>query len=334
MRGVSLPPTSPREARHPALLFANGIGDHFVSLPAIRALAHIFSERLMLICESGARSIFFPEIPLRSIHEIPITIARGTRQFDADRVAVALQPCDLLISLNPWHSASMDRLLENLGPCPSIGFHPKFGQRIALDFTKHSVDLAFDIPRAIDQAVKLDDFVSPPQFAPRFIGQARRIRQSLPNGFRVLAIHADTAKAKMWPPRRFVKLLDLFLHQHPDFLALVLGWTETALDTGRLGHRVIPACRLPLPTSARLVGLCDLFVGIDSCLLHAADLFRVPGVGIFGPTNPDEWGFKFAPHRHVRASTTLASLDEKAVLDALVDLLAATAAQRVQAANG
>jgi hypothetical protein len=45
-------------------------------------------------------------------------------------------------------------------------------------------------------------------------------------------------------------------------------------------------------------------------MLHAADLARVPGVGLFGPTRSATWGFRFGPHRH---------LDERKMADITVD---------------
>jgi hypothetical protein len=316
------------EARFPALLFGNGVGDHFLNLPAVRALVRLFPERLALICCANAHLVFYYDLRLRVICEMPMEIGRcgrpksKARLFDADRVAIAIGPCDLLISLNPWHSSSIDRLLARLAPLASIGFFPQFQRQISLNSGCHAADLAFEIPRALDRSLHIEDFSKPPEFADRFVEQARRVLRVVPRAFRLLAVHADTARQKMWPRRRFVKLLDMFLQQRPEFLVIVLGWTDMRLDTGRHGDRVLPAYRLPLPTSALLVASSDLFVGVDSCLLHVADLFRVPGVGIFGPTNPKEWGFRFGPHRHVRARAAIATLDEQEVLEALLQLLA------------
>lgn len=317
-----------RKARLPALLYANGAGDHFLTLPAARAVARLFPKRLALICENLGRLIFLPNIRFRSSCEL--TKTRGSRVllparlFDADRAAVAIEPCDLLISLNPWHSESVDRLLERLAPHSSVGFFQEFCHHVKLDYSKHSSELAFDIPRALDPSLNFDDFSKPPNFSLQFVKQASRVRNVFPKGFRVLAVHADTGAPKMWPRQRFAQFLDLFLQQRPDFLALIVGWTDMHLETGRHRNRVIPAYRLPLPTSALLVGWSDLFVGIDSCMLHVADLFRVPGVGIFGPTNPAEFGFKFAPHRHVCAQGPLSTLRETEVFEALMHLLAET----------
>jgi hypothetical protein len=245
----------------------------------------------------------------------------GTRLFDAERVASAHGACDQLISLKTWHSPSVDRLLARLAPRCSVGFFSEFDVAVRLDFGKHSAELAFDIPRALDASLRLDDFAAPPVFGARLVEQARRVRRMLPPGLRVLAVHADTAAEKMWPRERFLRLLDLFLGRRPEFLALVLGSEDLRLDAGRHGDRVIPAYGLPLGTAVQLVGGADVFVGIDSSLLHAADVFRVPGVGLFGSTSPHEWGFRFARHRHVRARGGLSRLREHTVLAALEDLL-------------
>jgi hypothetical protein len=55
-------------------------------------------------------------------------------------------------------------------------------------------------------------------------------------------------------------------------------------------------------------------------MLHAADLARVPGVGLFGPTRAATWGFRFASHRHVEMST-MAEITAAEVLAALEDLV-------------
>ncbi|WP_025736064.1 glycosyltransferase family 9 protein [Mycobacterium genavense] len=65
-----------------------------------------------------------------------------------------------------------------------------------------------------------------------------------------------------------------------------------------------------------MVANADLFLGIDSCMLHAADLARVPGVGLFGPTRSATWGFRFGPHRHID-QRKMADISVDAVLDAL-----------------
>lgn len=132
-----------------------------------------------------------------------------------------------------------------------------------------------------------------------------------------MVLHADTCEEKMWPARRFVRVLNEFLARHRDFVVLLVGGRRLPLDCGRVSARVIPCYGLPLMTSAALVANADLFLGIDSCMLHAADIFRVPGVGLFGPTSPDEFGFRLAPHRHVWGRGRMENVAVKDVLHCL-----------------
>jgi ADP-heptose:LPS heptosyltransferase len=183
--------------------------------------------------------------------------------------------------------------------------------------------LAFDVPLQLDPSLKPEDFAASPTFAPEARRLARQVRMHVAS-MRVLIVHADSKPEKMWEAEWFVTVLDTFLERHPDFVAFVIGTKDLGLDRGRAGKRVVPCYGLPLPVALSLVGEADLFLGIDSCALHAADLFRVPGVGLFGPTSCAEWGFRFGPHRHICGGQTMRGIGMTDVLDGLESLLANT----------
>jgi ADP-heptose:LPS heptosyltransferase len=57
-------------------------------------------------------------------------------------------------------------------------------------------------------------------------------------------------------------------------------------------------------------------------MLHVADFFRVPSVGLFGPASDRiGFGFRLGPHRVVSASSSMEAIDVGDVMDALSDLL-------------
>lgn len=313
------------EARHPAAIFSNGIGDHLLNLPALRALAALFPQRLTLICQTGARETFFSDLSLSRVCEVDMHVTDGGREFDAEAVASNIGCCDLLLSLNPWHSDSVDRLIELLSPAESVGFFPPFQTRLPLDFDKHSAELAFDVARRLAPSLRLEDFAQPPLLPQRFRRSARQIREMVPAHMRTLAVHADTSSEKMWPADQFITLLDEFLDAHPDFVVFVVGSKNLHLDTGRQSDRIIPCYGLALPVSAALVAEADFFLGVDSCMLHVADLFRVPGVGLFGPTSSLEWGFRFGAGCHVCAEASMDGIDRAAVLQSIESLIAGAA---------
>ena len=324
------------EARHPVAIFSMGLGDHLMVLPALRALAGLFDGRLSLICKPGGRNDFFRQLPLNKVHEIHMQYVfegksvrysedgsklEPTRiRFDAEWLANEVSECDLFVSFNSWHSSSVDDLIERLAPANTIGYFPQFG--IRLPIKGHGFDAAFAIPQYLNPALKIEDVAGAPEVLPDIHRWAREWRAGLPSSIRVLAVHNESKPRKLWPTDRLVNVLDQFLGRHPNVIALVLGLSDVGLTKGRYGHRIIPCFGKPLHCAISLIGESDLFLGIDSSMLHAADLFRVPGVGLFGPSDPSEYGFRFGPHRHIRgADNRMDTITEDEVLIALESLL-------------
>jgi len=56
-------------------------------------------------------------------------------------------------------------------------------------------------------------------------------------------------------------------------------------------------------------------------MLHAADLYRVPGVGLFGPTDPREFGFRFNTSVHLTGGPFMEDIPVESVADALDSLV-------------
>src|SRR5262249_20671340 len=138
--------------------------------------------------------------------------------------------------------------------------------------------------------------------------------------FHKLTMHAETNPAKMWCHEKWRYVITNFLRVRPQFVVLVVGLTSAAQHIPQISNRVIPCCGLPLNMSMCLVANSDLFVGVDSCMLHVADISRVPGVGLFGPTCSNEWGFRFSQHRHVTGEGTMEEICQDDVLAALLSL--------------
>jgi len=337
------------EARNPvALLITNANGDHLLNLPALRALAELFAGRLALVCTAGARERFFSALALRACAEVRLLheTADGEREgrpratkvfdfagrvslasvLDVERVAISVgESCDLLLSLDTNPLPATVEILRRLSPARSVGFAPYFGVALQPDFDKHAFDLAFELPRLLNPALRSEDFASPPIFPPTSHSRAAEVRAGLPAGFKILAVHADTKREKMWAAERMSSLLGKYLKRHPDFIAVLIGTEDLGLGAGAAAARVFPCFGLSVMAAMALVGEADLFLGVDSCMLHAADLYRVPGVGLFGPTSPRQWGFRFGPHRHVWSRGAMDAIREDEVLDALESLCEETA---------
>jgi ADP-heptose:LPS heptosyltransferase len=303
------------------VIFGNATGDHLLALPALRALVRLFPSRLSLICMPGFRQTFFSDLRLRSVFEFEMRGRGGQRRFDSTSVARRIGKCDLFLSLNPWRSVSLDRLVKLLSPALSVGFSPAFQVALAKSTKQHAADSAFRVPAYLDSSLRLDDFASPPCLPAQARLQIRQFLKTAAPGKRVLAIHNETKLEKTWPPDPLSELVSAFLERHPDFVIFILDFRKPKTKIGKFKDRVIHSRGLPLPHAFALLRESDLFLGVDSCMLHAADLSRIPGVGLFGPTEPRRWGFRFSPHRHVWDRRGLKYIRESRVLQALESLL-------------
>lgn len=311
-----------REARSPVAILLNARGDYLLNLPALRALSHLWPEDLRVVCREGARRTFFPELPLADVLE-PETDCLGPEYtFDAGALVAELGECDLLLSLNPWHGAALDRLLGGLAPARSVGFHPSFATHLPLDFSKHSAELAFDVPRTVSPSLRIEDFAGPPELLEGSEEFARLLAERVEPDARIVAVHDDTKDDKLWAPERFAATLDELIAAHPTWIVFDVGARDLGLDRGAASDRVVPCGRLPLSVATALVGQADLFIGVDSCFLHAADLYRVPSVALFGPTDAHEFGLRFARHRHVAGDGGMDAITTEMVLAAVDELLA------------
>ncbi|HEX6949779.1 MAG TPA: putative lipopolysaccharide heptosyltransferase III [Nitrospira sp.] len=99
---------------------------------------------------------------------------------------------------------------------------------------------------------------------------------------------------KAWPPERFAELADR-LHDRFGCQVVVGGSPQEAplaqAVIGQAKSRLLSiAGRSDVRTLAALLKRSVLFVGNDTGAMHIAAAVGTPVVGLFGPSNPAEWG--------------------------------------------
>jgi predicted lipopolysaccharide heptosyltransferase III len=104
---------------------------------------------------------------------------------------------------------------------------------------------------------------------------------------------------KAWPPERFAEVADRLIERY-DCQVLVGGSPQEA----GLAESVVRHAKRDLisfagfsnvRTLAALLKRAALFVGNDTGALHLASAVGTPVVGLFGPSNPAEWGPRGEP---------------------------------------
>lgn len=305
------------EARFPAVFHCNGLGDRLMALPALRALCALYPDRLTIIGMPGDSLTFYADLPIRRVVEIESQLTSDGRTFDSAQVLSELGNCDLLVSFNTWQNAASRELSASLGDIEQVGFFPSFRRALRIHQQNHAIDDYFNLVRLLAPELQLSSYDGPPSLPAGAIEKARQLRDSLPNRVKLLAIHNESTAEKRWPSTNLTLLLSHFLARHEDYLILVVDYGDPGLGRLQQHPRALVATGLDLDVAMALVSVTDCFVGIDSVMLHVADFFRIPGVGLFGPTSWRRWGFRFAEHRHAVADGDMTHLDPMTVLEAL-----------------
>ncbi len=307
-----------------AVFFANGLGDYLLTLPALRALAVVLPTRLALVTAEGPSELLFADVGLDRFVEVPMERPdpSAARSFAASDVADRLGPVSCLISLVPWHSPSLTELARLLRPAWSIGLHPEFDFHVRCHPGDHAADRPFNVVKKFAPDVELADFAGPIALPPESLAAADDVRRAVGSGRRLLVVHEETAtEDKRWLGSRMQETLRVLTHDDRDLFAIVVSRGRPSFDVAALGDCAIAITSIALPFFLALIGRADVFIGVDSLGLHAADLWGVPGIGLFGSTRPEEWGFRFTGNGvHVDGRGSMGNIEVEDVVDAFQSL--------------
>jgi ADP-heptose:LPS heptosyltransferase len=180
-------------------------------------------------------------------------------------------------------------------PAWSIGLHPDFDFCVPRNAREHAADRPFNIVKKLAPNLRLSDFAYPFALPRESVAAAEDVRRAIGVSRRLLVVHEETAtKAKRWLPSRLQETLRVLTTKHPDLFIIVVSRDPPSFQIESLGEDAIAITRIALPFFLALIARADIFIGIDSVGLHAADLWGIPAIGLFGPTRPEEWGFRFS----------------------------------------
>ena len=313
--------------KRPAVFMVNKLGDQLIALPAMRALAAIFPQGLQLFLGEGMLSFFYRDLPFSDTVRVWCNDDDKDR-IDITRVAGSAERCDLFLCF-PGHAVpSALELAHSLAASRTVGYSEIFDERVFCKSGVHNFDKLFALPQHLDPSLQFDRFCAPPVFSPAAESAASRyVSAKCRDWDRVLFLHPETLPEKTWPAERFAWVLERFLAERPEYGVIVASREPIDLGTheGRVIH-IGAHSGAHLELVLAVMRHADLFLGIDSCFLHAADLFRMPGLALFGPTSPRQFGFRLSPHgRHIAEESAEKSMDKirpHRVLDALLDLAA------------
>lgn len=285
------------------VFFANGFGDYVINRSALAALASVIPRPSKLICSEGPHEFLMAGLGFDEVIAIPMRSEAVGRSFDVDHAAERLGRCEMFIDLAPWPSTTVPSLARKVQAARTFGYGEGYDVVVPRDFSKNAVELAFDVARAVDPRLDVRRFKTFPDPSPRatlavdqIIDWKERAQAS-----HLLAVHADTFPHKTWSAEGFRRVIGSVLDECPQAACVIVGHQPPPLILDRLASRMICLQGFSLESSMAIVSRSDAFLGIDSCMLHAADFTGVAGTLLFGPsTCPKEWGYYWSKGVHLQ----------------------------------
>ena len=147
---------------------------------------------------------------------------------------------------------------------------------------------------------------------------------------------ANDPQIREWGAEKYANVADTLNEEIGGSVVLMGGAAEreTAVRTGNAMKRpfINLAGELDLRLALAVIGLCDLWLGNDTGLLHAAVAQRVATVGMFGPNKVVRWGYDAPRHRSMVVFPDKPAKDDAGVrrcLDAITESQVLDAARAV-----
>lgn len=158
---------------------------------------------------------------------------------------------------------------------------------VAQDYQRHSVENNLTLLEALGLRVRRprhepELFLKPEELAQagQFLRQAPLLKK------RILGLHVGSGKTKnldlrRWPLGNYIELIQRLLHAAPDLAVILFGGPEEQEDHATLLRAVhhpsaLVATSRNLREAAALLQKCDLFLSVDTALMHLAAAMKVP----------------------------------------------------------
>jgi hypothetical protein len=292
-----------RSCQNPVIFFSSGIGDGVLALPALRALCFGFEGKANLVLKKGPDKFLFDKLSARRILFLDMWQAGDGAgiEFETETASLLLRGCDLFLSFVDWKSSSLSRLeSESVARTPH-GSLVDVNMCEPSDKEKHQFDSVFAVSARIFPELNIEKFAYPIEFSADVREAGEEILRTL-EGRILIGFHPESSLVtKSCPDELVQEAIQCLLELDDDVVVFVFGANSKYSQFGNISTRVLVFNYLPLKLAAYLVSRMSFFAGVDSCFLHVADICRVPGVGLFGPTSWKDFGFRFAPHVHIQS---------------------------------
>lgn len=276
------------------------IGDTLLATPALSALRRRFPWAKITAIVSHSNAGILQDNP--NIDHLVFVAARGAeskvRRFARGLSDLRQNKFDLIITFSPVSSIVLRMAGLYRRPLrvemPALWW--LLGGHSSAYRNRHAVDhYLLAVAPVLDEPLSEEDRQPRIYLTARDRTSARALLREagLSPANTLIAMHVGGEGfegRKRWAPRRFAAVANHLVERFDAHILLIGGNGDVALcdEVASLvteGNATVLAGRTSLKETAALIELSAMFIGNDSCPLHIAAAVNTPAVGIFGPSN-------------------------------------------------
>lgn len=270
-----------------------------MALPTIRAFVANFGSDVGLIVGNDLPTELLALFNHIQVEIVVISRTEGRRRIQHGN---PIGGCDIFVSLVQWHNDSVIHFAREADAKLTIGHYEGFDLFLPLHNHLHCIDQTFRLFAPFAPREKCEKFSGPIQFEAGLMDRFRSLRTCF-KGKPLLVAHFDSAKNKI-PSRDWINSVLNAVDQRVECSIVAIGRTSMLEAFTNVDVEILDSLGLCMLLAAS----ADVFIGVDSCMLHVADLHRRTGIGVFVSTDPKEYGFRFATR--ARSITTGSKNDD------------------------
>ena len=297
--------SSVREPRHILVSLLSPIGDTLLATPALAALRRRYPEATLTVIVSASNAGILEGNPDVTDRILVPPDGKGSTLWRFARAMRAIsrtrEKYDLVVSLSA--ASSFVTFVSGLASGQYKMSPPRFWWAIGGHSdeyrARHTIDqYLLAISPLVDPPASDDDRVPRLFLTLQDRSAARRLLRA--NGLTptklLIAMHVGGDGfngRKRWAPKRFAEVANALIEKFDAHVLLIGGKVDMPLAEQTLA--LIPrgatllAGATPLKVTAALIEAATLFIGNDSAPLHMAAAVGTPAVGIFGPSDWNEF---------------------------------------------
>jgi len=273
------------------IFFANGIGDALMVRPTLLAITSCYPQKFVLVTAKDTPTILYHGLSFIRVDFVDVASTPSGKRITTPNWEIT--NCGLFLSIVPWFNDTLANLLLLYKPQVTVGHFDHFHLKVPYASDRHSIDVTFQFATLLESSARLPEYCHPLLLPPGSADLIHAVRRLVPSGSSLVAVHFETARAKRPSEPWLSELLQICRKALKNSYFVVL--TREEKFDWLAGPRTIVLRGAPLYAAMAAVAESDLFIGCDSCMLHAADFSRVPGIAIFTlATLPEEFGYRIS----------------------------------------